>query len=371
MTDRSSSAPLIRIAGLAKRFGPVAAVDDVSLEIGAGECLCLLGPSGCGKSTLLRLIAGLERPEAGRIELDGRDITALPAYRRPVNTMFQSYALFPHLTIAGNVAYGLRRERLRRAEIAARVDEMLRLLRLEGLGARSPAQLSGGQRARVALARALGKRPRVLLLDEPLAALDRRLREATQTELKALQARLGLTMVVVTHDQEEAMIMADRIGVMEAGRLAQVGTPREIYDRPRTRFVASFIGDVNLLPGAVLGREAGLWRIASPAAERPFAVVAAPDDPAFAPGAAVAVAVRPERITLGAAAANVLGGRVAALHDRGGTTDARVLLSDGATIRWLRVRTGPASADRGAPEPSLGEAVRLGFAPEAAVVLPA
>lgn len=358
--------PIVRTAGLTKRFGTVAAVDGVSLDIMRGECLCLLGPSGCGKSTLLRLLAGLERPDAGRIELDGRDITALPAYRRPINTMFQSYALFPHLTIAGNVAYGLKREGLPRAEIAARVDAMLRLVRLDGLGSRSPAQVSGGQRQRVALARALAKRPRLLLLDEPLAALDRKLREATQIELKALGTRLGTTMVVVTHDQEEAMIMADRIGVMEAGRLVQVGSPREIYERPRTRFVAGFIGDVNLMEGTLLSREAGLWRIASAATPTPLAV-AVGSGPDLPPGQAVCVAVRPERIAVGPGEANALEGRLAEVRYRGDRLDCRVTLSDGTAIRTVRMHAGP----DGAGSVALGQTIRLGFAPDAAVVLPA
>src|SRR5262247_1897102 len=241
--------PLVRFDAVSKRFSGVAAVERVSLDIFPGEFFALLGPSGCGKTTLLRLLAGLEMPDAGRILLDGQDIAPVPPYRRPINMMFQSYALFPHLTVEGNVAFGLKQERLARSEIAARVEEMLALVRLEGLAKRKPHQLSGGQRQRVALARSLVKRPRVLLLDEPLAALDKKLRGETQFELMQLQERLGLTFVIVTHDQQEAMTVADRIGVMNHGRLIQVGIPPEIYERPNSRWVADFIGDVNLIEG--------------------------------------------------------------------------------------------------------------------------
>ena len=239
-------ADIVRFEGVTKRFGDHAAVDGVSLTIREGEFFALLGPSGCGKTTLMRLLAGFEAPDAGRILLDGRDIAGLPPHRRPVHMMFQSYALFPHLSVAANIAYGLRG--LPRAEAAERVEEMLALVKLEGLGARKPHQLSGGQQQRVALARALAPRPRILLLDEPLGALDRKLREETQGELVALQRRLGLTFVVVTHDQDEALAMADRLAVMQAGGVAQVGPPREVYERPATRAVAEFLGEVNVLP---------------------------------------------------------------------------------------------------------------------------
>ena len=233
----------------------VTAVDAVSLDIFQGEFFALLGPSGCGKTTLLRMLAGFETPDEGRVLLDGDDLSGVPPHRRPVNMMFQSYALFPHLTVEGNVAFGLKQDGLPKDEIAARVAEMLALVRLEGLEARKPHQLSGGQRQRVALARALVKRPRVLLLDEPLAALDKKLRGETQFELMHLKERLGLTFVIVTHDQEEAMTVADRIGVMNQGRLVQVATPPEIYEQPNSRWVADFIGDVNLIEGRVV--EAG------------------------------------------------------------------------------------------------------------------
>jgi len=244
------SDPIVKIEGVSKRFGAVTAVAGVDLEIARGELFALLGGSGCGKTTLLRLLAGFETPDSGRIVIDGQDMTGVPAYLRPVNMMFQSYALFPHLDVAGNVAYGLKREGAGKAEIAERVAEALALVKLENLGARRPSQLSGGQRQRVALARALVKRPKLLLLDEPLAALDRKLREGTRFEMVRLQEQLGLTFVVVTHDQEEAMSMASRLAVMKDGSIVQIGTPHEIYERPATRFVADFIGVANILQTA-------------------------------------------------------------------------------------------------------------------------
>jgi putrescine transport system ATP-binding protein len=242
---------LVRFEAVTKRFSGVAAVERLSLDIHEGEFFALLGPSGCGKTTLLRMLAGFETPDEGRILLDGKDISGVPPYRRPVNMMFQSYALFPHLNVEHNIAFGLKQESLPKAEIAARVKEALALVKLDGLQHRKPHQLSGGQRQRVALARCLVKRPRVLLLDEPLAALDRRLREDTRFELVDLQGKLGLTFVIVTHDQEEAMSLADRIGVMDHGRLVQVATPPEIYEQPNSRWVARFVGDVNIIEGKV------------------------------------------------------------------------------------------------------------------------
>jgi putrescine transport system ATP-binding protein len=284
-------APLLRIEGLTKRFGAYLAVDDLSLAIYPGEFFALLGPSGCGKTTLLRLLAGFERANAGRILLDGIDLLPVPPHRRPVNMMFQSYALFPHLTVAGNVAFGLKQEGLPKAQIAERVAEMLALVRLENFGARKPHELSGGQRQRVALARSLVKRPRVLLLDEPMAALDKKLRGETQFELMELQRRLGLTFIIVTHDQSEAMTVADRIAVMDRGRLMQVAPPAEIYEQPNSRWVADFIGSVNLLEGrvgpdgtSVEGTALGRLHVAAKIAAEP--------------GATVWVAVRPEQLRM-------------------------------------------------------------------------
>ena len=263
------TAPIVKIEGIAKRYGTVQAVAGVDLEIERGELFALLGGSGCGKTTLLRMLAGLETPDSGRIVIDGQDMTGVPPHRRPVNMMFQSYALFPHMNVAANVGYGLRREGLPKPEIATRVAEALALVQLQTLGERRPSQLSGGQRQRVALARALVKRPKLLLLDEPLAALDRKLREGTRFEMVRLQEQLGLTFVVVTHDQEEAMSMASRLAVMNAGRIVQTGTPHDLYEHPATRFVADFIGVANIFEVA-----ASRWMALRPekirlAAQRP------------------------------------------------------------------------------------------------------
>jgi len=285
---------LVRFDGVSKRFSGIAAVAGVSLDIYEGEFFALLGPSGCGKTTLLRMLAGFETPSEGRILLDGTDIAAVPPYRRPVNMMFQSYALFPHLTVEGNVAFGLKQEGLPRQEIATRVREMLALVQLEGLGKRKPDALSGGQRQRVALARSLVKRPRVLLLDEPLAALDKKLREETQFELMHLQETLGLTFIIVTHDQQEAMTVADRIGVMDRGRLIQVATPPEVYEQPNSRWIADFIGNVNLLEARVVEVGACGTLVAS-ADAGPLRATRCPD---VKPGDAVAVALRPEKIRI-------------------------------------------------------------------------
>src|SRR5476649_1278945 len=249
--------PLLRIDAVVKKFGVFRAVDRLSLDIRAGEFFALLGPSGCGKTTLLRMLAGFETPDEGRILLDGKDIAQMLPHRRPVNMMFQNYAPFPHLSVRDNIAFGLKRAGMPRPDINTRVAEMVAMVKLDGLEKRKPDQLSGGQKQRVALARSLARRPQLLLLDEPLAALDKKLRESTQRELTELQRRLGTTFVIVTHDQEEAMTMADRIGVMDAGRLEQVASPRELYEAPASRWVAEFVGDVNIFEGQVETREAG------------------------------------------------------------------------------------------------------------------
>jgi putrescine transport system ATP-binding protein len=289
-----AATPLVRFEGVSKAFGGVSAVNSLTLDIFEGEFFALLGPSGCGKTTLLRVVAGFETPDAGRVILDGQDLAGVPPHRRPVNMMFQSYALFPHLTVEGNVAFGLKQDRLPKAEIAARVQEILALVRLDGLGARKPNQLSGGQRQRVALARALAKRPRVLLLDEPLAALDKNLRAETQFELMHLRERLGLTFVIVTHDQGEAMTVADRICVMDQGRLIQVAPPAEVYEHPNSRWVAGFVGDVNLVEGRVVSSGEGRLVIESESAGR--IQVVAPESLAR-PGDTVWVALRPEKLS--------------------------------------------------------------------------
>jgi ABC-type Fe3+/spermidine/putrescine transport system ATPase subunit len=294
--------PLVRFEGVTRRFGEVTAVDAVDLEIAEGEFFALLGPSGCGKTTLMRLLAGFEQPQAGRILLDGADIAGLPPHRRPSSMMFQTYALFPHLSVEQNVGFGLKQQGWDKARAAARVAEMLALVRLEGLERRRPSQLSGGQRQRVALARALAPQPRILLLDEPLAALDRRLREDTQLELKTLQRTLGLTFMIVTHDQDEAMVVADRMAVMHEGRVVQVGPPREVYERPASRFVAEFIGEANLFP----------------------------DGPGFR-------LVRPERMTLSPKPAEgALAGRIAEVADFGDRVRCVLATEAGKSIRISR-----------------------------------
>jgi putrescine transport system ATP-binding protein len=288
--------PYIRIEEVTKKFGDFVAVNNVSLNIYRGEIFCLLGGSGCGKTTLLRMLAGFERPSSGRIFIDGQNMEGVPPYERPVNMMFQSYALFPHMTVEQNVAFGLKQEGLPRAEIAKRVAEMMAIVKLQGFEQRKPHQLSGGQRQRVALARSLIKRPKLLLLDEPLGALDKKLREHTQFELVNIQERLGVTFVVVTHDQEEAMTLASRIGVMNQGRIVQVGTPLEIYEFPNTRFVSEFIGNVNMFEGRIVEDEPDHVTIESP--ELGSARIYVGHGVSTAPDAIVWTAVRPEKMHL-------------------------------------------------------------------------
>jgi putrescine transport system ATP-binding protein len=364
-SDRpQSTTPMVRFAGVTKRFGSFTAVDNVSLDIGRGEFFALLGPSGCGKTTLLRMLAGFETPDHGAVLLDGQNIVGVPPYERPVNMMFQSYALFPHLTVAGNVAFGLRQEGWAKPAVAARVAEMLALVKLEQFGHRKPHQLSGGQRQRVALARALAKSPKVFLLDEPLGALDKKLRDETQFELMALQQRLGLTFVIVTHDQEEAMTMAGRIGVMHEGKLVQVGTPAEIYEDPKTRWVAEFIGEVNLFEGTISGHQGGLASIDTKAGRL---VVSRKDG--FEDGQSVSVAIRPEKFDVArepaAGALNMLHGNVVDIAYLGDLSIYKVRDQHG-----LIVKASVANKDRRAS--SLlhrGDEAWLTFAPEAGVLV--
>jgi putrescine transport system ATP-binding protein len=363
--EAAGKGPLVRFERVSKRYAGVEAVSDLSLDIAAGEFFALLGPSGCGKSTLLRMLAGFETPDAGRILVDGEDVVAIPPHLRPVNMMFQSYALFPHLTVAGNVAFGLKQERLPREEIERRVADMLKLVQLEHLAGRKPHQLSGGQRQRVALARALVKRPKVFLLDEPLAALDKKLRTETQFELMGLQEKLGLSFIVVTHDQEEAMTMADRIGVMSQGRLAQVGSAAEVYEQPKSRWVAEFIGDVNLLEGIVREAAGETVSVETKAAGVLRAMSAMP----VSAGQAVAVAIRPEKFRIArdepSAADNSVAGEVLDIGYLGDMSLYRVKLDSGAIVKAASVNVTRL------PQRPIGwnERVRLSVASDAAVVL--
>lgn len=328
----ASAKPFISIRNVTKAFGPLKAVDDVSLDIYNGELFCLLGASGCGKSTLLRILAGFEQSSAGTVMIDGQDMSDVPPHRRPTNMMFQSYALFPHMSVEKNVAYGLRREGMARGEARDRAREMLKLVKLEQQATRKPHQLSGGQRQRVALARALVKRPKLLLLDEPLGALDRKLREETQFELVRIQETLGVTFIVVTHDQDEAMTLSTRIGVMNEGRIVQVGEPREIYETPQTRFVADFIGTVNLLEGRVAAAGADAMRIETEDAGD----VLVPPLSGLKRNQTVWISLRPERIGLNRQAPdapNTVTGTVEDVAYLGHLSIYRVRLDSGRLIQ--------------------------------------
>jgi putrescine transport system ATP-binding protein len=342
------ASPYVRIDKITKKFGEFVAVDDVSLNIYRGEIFCLLGGSGCGKTTLLRMMAGFEIPTAGSIWIDGVDVTSMPPYERPVNMMFQSYALFPHMSVRKNVAFGLMQDKLPKSEVDDRVAEILKLVRMERYVDRAPHQLSGGQRQRVALARALVKRPKLLLLDEPLAALDRKLREHTQFELLNIQETLGVTFVVVTHDQEEAMTLASRIGVMNHGEIVQVGTPSDIYEYPNSRFVADFIGSVNMFEGRLIEDEPDYVRVASDELGGTFHVG---HGVSAAPNAIVWVALRPEKIQVSRERPNGGGdnrvqGVVSEIAYRGDQSVYLVRLAGGRQVRV----TQPNSLRQGAGE---------------------
>jgi putrescine transport system ATP-binding protein len=359
-------APLLRIASVTKRFGGMVAVNNLSLDIRAGEFFALLGPSGCGKSTLLRMLAGFETPDAGRILLEGKDIAPVPPHQRPINMMFQSYALFPHLNVAGNIAFGLKRAGMSRADVDLRVAEMLALVQLEGLEKRRPDQLSGGQRQRVALARSLALRPRMLLLDEPLAALDRKLRESTQAELLELQRKLGTTFIIVTHDQDEAMTVADRIGVMDKGRLVQVASPRELYESPNSVWVATFVGDINFIEGLVVSQKGALLTLRTE--EAGTIIVTSTIKPIA--GMTVPIAIRPEKIrisseTASSELANALRGEIIDVNYLGDSSVYYVKLSSGSVMKvtaanLVRSETGFFA---------LGQRVSLSFSPDACIVL--
>jgi putrescine transport system ATP-binding protein len=366
--------PLLRIEGVAKKFGNFRAVDHVSLDIRSGEFFALLGPSGCGKTTLLRMLAGFETPDEGRILLDGRDIAHVLPHERPVNMMFQNYALFPHLSVRDNIAFGLKRTRMARADIDARVAEMVALVKLEGLEKRKPDQLSGGQKQRVALARSLARRPQVLLLDEPLAALDKKLRESTQHELMELQRRLGTTFIIVTHDQEEAMTMAGRIGVMDTGRLDQVASPRDLYEAPASRWIAEFVGDINLFEGQIQPRESFTMtpRLTVATRDAGTVYVAEPRQPVTKTN--VCVAIRPEKVKLSrrgsvssddTQALNRLEGIVTDVSYLGGLTTYKVKLDSGATVRSSMANTARIDIDAYSPS----QRVTVWFTPDDCLVL--
>jgi spermidine/putrescine ABC transporter ATP-binding subunit len=346
---------LLTIAGLTVRFGETLALDRLDLSVNPGELFVLLGGSGSGKTTLLRAIGGFVQPEAGRIMLDGADIGTLPPHRRPVNTMFQSYALFPHMSVAANIGFGLRMRGLPPADIAARVRDMLELVRLEGFVARKPAQLSGGQQQRVALARSLAPQPSLLLLDEPLSALDRNLRRDTREELVRVQRSLGIAFILVTHDQEEALTMADRIGVMHQGHLVQVGTPAQVYERPNTRFVAEFLGAANVLPVTVHNGRLEL----SGTGIAVHAAMPAQCDANW-------LAIRPERVAIGASdAPNRVSGTVAQRTYAGETLTHLVRLADGTLLRT----TTALHAGLNSGQAEIGDTVTLSWQPDACILL--
>jgi putrescine transport system ATP-binding protein len=358
--------PYISFENVTKKFGDFTAVNDLSLNIYEREFFALLGASGCGKSTLLRMLAGFDEPTAGRILLDGQDLRGIPPYRRPVNMMFQSYALFPHMTVEANIAFGLKQDSMPKAEIDARVADMLKLVKLEQFAKRKPHQLSGGQRQRVALARSVAKRPKVLLLDEPLGALDKKLREETQFELMDLQQSLGLTFVVVTHDQEEAMTMADRIAILDKGEVMQVATPAEVYEAPGSRFVAGFVGNVNMFEGRIAGRTAAGAEIAGPNG----LTIATSDAGGAEAGTAVAFAIRPEKIKVSSRKpadilANAMEGEIFDIAYLGDMTVYHVRLDHGQVVKASSL-----NASRITEDPlTWNDRAWISFPPDAGVVL--
>jgi spermidine/putrescine ABC transporter ATP-binding subunit len=363
-TGASDPTTAVRLDGITKQFGDVVALHEVSLQVRRGELMTLLGPSGCGKTTLLNLVAGFLTPDAGEIAIDGARVTDQPTWRREIGMTFQNYALFPHMSVASNVGYGLRARRLGKEEIASRVAAVLGLVKLTGLEDRKPRQLSGGQQQRVALARALVVRPKVLLLDEPFSALDRNLRGAMQVELREIQRKLDVTTIFVTHDQSEALSLSDRIAVMADGRIRQLGPPDEIYRRPADRFVASFVGDVNVLRATLERRDATTATIMVGAAR-----VKVPGAPlaAVTPGAAVDLFVRPEDLCVaGNGVAGIVSGVVAAQVYQGGHVDLHVDALDTASTRILLRVPGQAAMARW----PIGTRLGIALATEEAVAFP-
>ncbi|EEG09024.1 ABC transporter ATP-binding protein [Pseudogulbenkiania ferrooxidans] len=360
--------PYLQISGIVKKFGDHFAVDHVDLTIRRNEIFALLGSSGCGKSTLLRMLAGMERPTAGKIILDGQDITALAPYDRPINMMFQSYALFPHMTVEQNIAFGLKQDKLPKDQIAARVTEMLDLVQLRKFASRKPYQLSGGQQQRVALARSLAKRPKLLLLDEPLGALDKKLRQQTQLELVNTLETVGVTCIMVTHDQEEAMTMASRIGIMSEGRLLQVGTPTEIYDFPNCRFTAEFIGETNIFGGQVVVDEPDGVEIESTELGGRVRIDHGITGPK---GMQVWASIRPEDVRLDRGeftpAPNAARGKIEDIAYLGSYSIYHVRLPSGKVVKSVV----PSSRwyEAGEEPPTWGESVNIRWRPDLPVVL--
>ena len=362
--------PLLRIEGVSKIYdGLIKAVDQVTLNVASGEIFALLGGSGCGKSTLLRMLAGFETPSQGRIYLGGTDITDLPAYQRPINMMFQSYALFPHLSVSDNIAFGLRRDGMAKEAIAERVEAMLKLVQLSQYAKRKPHQLSGGQQQRVALARSIAKQPKLLLLDEPLGALDKKLRVSTQIELVNIIEEVGVTCVLVTHDQEEAMTMATRMAVMSAGSFLQVGSPKDIYQQPNSRQVADFIGSVNIFDGLVKQSPANSAQAPGIQVECADALLRVPSNQACHTGMAVGVAIRPEKIVLSrkkpTAKANHLAGVITEMAYFGAHTSYHVKLASGKVLQ-AQVQS---HADEASADLSWGDQVYASWSDNAMVLL--